>query len=282
MMKCSTPIFQLKILVHGKPVQEYHHDSRTFIEGRVGSNFELEMKNLTHRKLLAHPTVDGLSAMTGKEASMKDDEGYIIHPYQTFQVPGWRLNNEEVAQFFFAGGGKSYAEKTGKGKDKGVIACAVWEEEIKFYEPNWYRSSRSGLFTLDRGVNPHGLPTDDIGDGTCSLTHTTTNATFDNEQEVASCNMAFEEKTIGALSIEPECSLNNIGTGFGKKAQHNVYTVTFNKATTDPIVIATIYYDNLEGLRNRGIKISKKNQKTNLPNPFPADKDCTPPPGWRG
>lgn len=300
-MKCSTPVFQLKVLVNGKPIQEYHKDGNTFVEGRVNSNFELELKNLTCRKILVHPTVDGLSAMTGKEASMKDDEGYVLSPYQVMRVPGWRLNNQEIAQFVFAGSGQSYAEQTGKGKDKGVIACAVWEEEIKFFEPNWYHNSTSGIFTLDRGIR-YG----NSGGGTYSantpvqdsVTNVDLNDSFSGESQTIStlsldsCNLNLDHSNpVNVCNVdlcssvsfgEQQKTSNNIGTGFGKKANHRVYTVTFNKSTSDPIVVATIYYDNIAGLKNRGIKISKKKQATSLPNPFPADKGCAPPPGWRG
>ena len=87
-----------------------------------------------------------------------------------------------------------------------------------------------------------------------------------------------EEKTSGSLNVG---SVNNLGAGFGKTADHKVQTVTFIPTTTEPTVVATVYYDDLQGLRHRGIKISQRKKKDGLPNPFPKDEGCKPPHGWR-
>ena len=64
MMKVSLPVVQVHVVIDNRPIQEYRDPKgNTFIEGRQGSNFELDMRNLTGRRLLVHPTVDGLSCM---------------------------------------------------------------------------------------------------------------------------------------------------------------------------------------------------------------------------
>jgi len=253
MMKMSIPVFQLKVVINEKPIQEYHKDELTFVEGRQGSNFELELRNLTPRRLLVHPTVDGLSAMNGKEASKNDSEhGYVLPPYCTTRIPGWRLSDKEVAAFFFAGEGKSYAEQKGGGRDKGVIACAVWEEKVPEYR---IYSSHMDL-NMCRGITP--LP------------------------ESAT-------KGIGGMSVncctgeEPTAaSVQNLGAGFGERTEHQVQSTTFEPATTEPTCIAVIYYDDLQGLKARGIKIQGFECGFGLPNPFPKDRGegCEPPCDW--
>jgi hypothetical protein len=70
MMKASSEVFRLQVLVNHKPIQEYRGPSNTtFVEGKEGSTFELELTNLTARRILVHPAVDGLSIMTGQSAS---------------------------------------------------------------------------------------------------------------------------------------------------------------------------------------------------------------------
>lgn len=265
MMKTYAELFQLKILIDGKPIQEYHKDGRTFVEGRRGSNFELELKNLTCRRILVHPTVDGLSAMSGKEASRLDNDGYVLHGFQTAVIPGWRLNDDEVAHFFFAGDGKSYAEKTGKGRDKGVIACAVWEEKVIVRpETCFFSSSAPCAGELNTEMNSATM------EWMPSASH--------------------ETKTSGSITRGArkrgmrmnKVATQNLGTGFGERTQHEVHTTTFDKATDEPVVVATIYYDDLKGLRARGINIQRQRKRNRFPNPFPKDKGCTPPSGWRG
>jgi hypothetical protein len=264
MMKTYAELFQLKVLIDGKPIQEYHKDERTFVEGRQGSNFSLELTNLTPRRILVHPTVDGLSAMSGKEASRLDDDGYVLHAFQKTTIPGWRLNNDEVARFFFAGAGKSYAEKSGKGLDKGVIACAVWEEKQIIVPETVYYSSNELHTEMHSEEQCSGslswMPSD----------HHPRNRSITRGRR----------HTKGGMHVNC-CSTQNLGTGFGERAQHEVHTTTFDKATDSPVVIATIYYDDLKGLRAQGINIRRQKSKR-LPDPFPADKGCNPPNGWRG
>jgi hypothetical protein len=77
----------------------------------------------------------------------------------------------------------------------------------------------------------------------------------------------------------------NLGTGFGKQAEHRVCNTTFVSENDEPNAIAVIYYDDFHGLQKRGIRVNRSavhNRKVRLPNPFPRDTGCTPPDGWRG
>lgn len=272
MMKISSEVFRLQILVNKKPVQEYRGTGgNTFVEGKHGSNFELEISNLTVRRLLVHPTVDGLSAMTGKEASKNDwEHGYVLNAFQSMRVPGWRLNDKEVAKFVFAGEGGSYAEQSGHGADRGVIACAVWEENYQFtyltdpgkLHKESHKPAQSPLFYDYRP------PTYNYGGGGRFTSHS------------RSCNLG-EQPTAGSLGDVACYTAQNLGTGFGKKADHQVITVSFTPQQEQPNCIAVVYYDDRQGLQRRGINISKKKEHR-LPNPFPKDTGCTPPDGWQG
>jgi hypothetical protein len=321
MMKYTSDLFQLKVLVNNKPVQEYHKGERTFVEGRQGSRFMLELTNLTHRRLLVHPTVDGLSVMTGKEASKNDNtEGYVLMPHQFLKIPGWRLDNDTVADFFFAGAGSSYAEKTGKPRNKGVIGCAVWEG--KQIEQPLCRSRSSWNSAFNEG----GLPEHNDGSGEvkCSANLNFSAETLAQMNEISgsdvlpvggitpvmSCAMpsCCEDEHSGDIQLDSSLSTErhsksatkgpggqsrnrvtrsvptqNLGTGFGDKTTHQVKEVTFVPQTTEPILIAAIYYDDYEGLRSRGIKLRRRNAvQPGIPDPFPKVTGCRPPNGWRG
>ena len=288
MMKLHSPLIQVKVFVNSKPIQEYHKDQQTYIEGRKGSNFELSLKNLTGGRLLVHPTVDGLSAMTGKESARNDhSHGYVLSPHREMRVPGWRIDGESVAQFVFAGGGKSYAEQTGRPKNKGVIAAAVWEERAG--ERFCYEKPPIGVYnphTFSRGVRDTPDPSRDTG--TSKQYPLYYDFSFTNcSIQPDSASYSGEEKCSGRMEerlrrSRKSSSVNNLGTGFGKKAEHYVVTIKFVAQQDTPTAIAVIYYDDKDGLRNRGIKISKKPQSDGLPNPFPKDTGCAPPHGWRG
>ena len=281
MMKVSSEVFRLQVLVNGRAVQEYRGPgNNTFIEGRENSKFELELTNLTPRRLLVHPAVDGLSTMTGKPAAQNDStDGYVLNPYQTMRVPGWRLNDKQVAQFFFAGQGQSYAEKSGQPLNRGVIACPVWEEKV---EPA-YIYSTTGLLrsTMHSGTQPMGSGGNNFSSSQSIYTNS------------VNCNAGLpvipESYTVTGHHTEEKCvggigggSTQNLGTGFGNKTKHEVVTVHFTPED-QPTCTAIIYYDTQEGLKTRGIKIHEKKQAPMLPNPFPKEPTgCKPPVGWNG
>jgi len=290
MMKVNTPLVQMKILVNGRPIQEYHKDQKVFVEGKRGSNFELSLRNLSARRILVHPTVDGLSVMTGKEASRNDhSEGYVLGPYQEMTVPGWRLDNDSVAKFFFAGGGKSYAEKTGRPLNKGVIAAAVWEAkqvEWFFHEmPSKVIANPQGIsFGSSGTTNIYSNPNDQTAAADCYYMDTLSYAGDSvSHGEKCGARNRGEEKCSGKITLE-SANVNNLGTGFGKQADHQVYTTQFTPERDEPNAIAVIYYDDVRGLRKRGIRVNKHCNQAgpNLPDPFPKDSGCKPPHGWNG
>jgi len=268
-MKVFSHLIQFKVLVSGRNIQEFNHSGNVFVEGKQGSNFELELTNLTGRQLLVHPTVDGLSAMTGKEASKNDSSnGYVLPPHSTMRVPGWRLDNDAVAKFYFAGAGQSYAEKQGGGADKGVIAAAIWEEKVRYRSPGIMRGSSLNSDCMSWGPQPGGLGLGNVDYQSKSI---------GGPDAAINCSVSGEEPTRGFVTTQ------NLGTGFGERTQHQVHEVAFNPETVEPTAVAVIYYDDRRGLMARGIKLSSgKKRNSGLPNPFPKDKGCTPPAGWRG
>jgi len=310
-MKVSTPLFQLKVRVSGKNIQEYHKDDLTFVEGKPGSQFELVIKNLSGERILCHPTVDGRSVMNGKQARKNDSsDGYVLNPYQETVIPGWRLNQEACAHFFFTGRGEeTYGEQMGdSGENKGVIACPVWQQAARLYQENIFREVKcsGGIIDVDGSESEFldffGAEGADAEEMPYAKANIEQRRPIDknSEQKIGSQTFGARElKTVnrsgkgikrkklkivcrgGGEGIRP-ASVNNIGTGFGEQTQHNVHTVQFKPRTKEPIVVATVYYDDLNGLRARGLKIGKKKTTRHLPDPFPADKACPPPAGWRG
>lgn len=296
MMKYSTPLFQMKVLVDGKPIQEYHKDDRTYVEGRKGSRFSLELTNLTPRRILAHPTVDGLSVMNGKEASRNDNtEGYVLMPHQTLKIPGWRLDNDTVADFFFAGGGGSYAEKTGKPRNRGVIGCAVWEQkEVPVFmgfmhetDPGPYPESSgewhpSEELTTSRfaAETPRDMP---VASSYCSNEIHPDMASAENCSKGIRNEVKCGGRGLRDFMRQHRRTQQNLGTGFGDRSTHQVVEVSFSAATEEPVLVAAIYYDDYEGLRSKGLRLPRRRQsQPAMPDPFPKASGCKPPHGWRG
>jgi hypothetical protein len=119
---------ELRILIKGKPITEYANNGNLFVEGREGSNFEIEFINRNPYRVEAIITVDGLSVIDGKEGSM-ESSGYLVEANDTLIVPGWKVNDGAAARFVFSGKNGSYATATtGSSRNSGVIGCMVYAE----------------------------------------------------------------------------------------------------------------------------------------------------------
>jgi len=105
--------YEVEVLVNGRPVKEYSHEFRTYIEGKQKTTFSLRLKNNSSVRKLFVPSIDGLSVMDGKECSF-DSSGYIVGPYSSITIDGWRTSDSEVAQFYFSDAKSSYRKRMGK------------------------------------------------------------------------------------------------------------------------------------------------------------------------
>src|SRR5690606_39012189 len=67
------------------------------------------------------------NAVTGEDAD-PSQAGYVLGPWQSTEITGWRKSLDEVAQFHFTRLPDSYAARTGRPDNVGVIGVAVFRE----------------------------------------------------------------------------------------------------------------------------------------------------------
>lgn len=103
------------------------HRGERWIEGTPGHRYGIRLASATGRRVLVVLSVDGINAITGQTAS-PSQAGYVLDPWQTTQVDGWRKSMEHVAQFVFTDVSGSYAARTSRPDDVGVIGIAVFDE----------------------------------------------------------------------------------------------------------------------------------------------------------
>jgi hypothetical protein len=75
--------------------------------------------------LLAIVSVDGVDAVSGETAGLQQS-GYVLSPWQRTAIRGWRKSLEETASFYFTALGDSYAARTGRPANVGVIGVALF------------------------------------------------------------------------------------------------------------------------------------------------------------
>ena len=245
------------------------HNRQTYVEGREGSNFILRLTNNTPNRVLAVPSVDGLSVLDGMAAG-RDSGGFVLEGRQTIDVPGWKLDSGTAAQFFFAGTkngrDESYVAQIDQDTmNKGVIGLRVYSEKRHYprYNDHSYGLSK-GLGSNTRGMNSatHGI----YGSSHNSI------ASLDS---VASLNSVTSAMACSTSSVTPETTL---GTGFGSETNFATTQTTFERA--DLLAQLVIYYGDSRQLAKVGIDVSQPTVRG--PIAFPADATgCAPPSGWK-
>lgn len=103
------------------------HRGEAWIAGTPGHRYAVRLHNRGGQRVLAVLSVDGVNAVSGQTAAA-DQRGYVLAPGQSIEVAGWRKSQHEVAQFVFTGLDDSYAARTGRPDNVGVIGIAVFDE----------------------------------------------------------------------------------------------------------------------------------------------------------
>jgi len=105
----------------------YEHEGRLYVAGEPHHQYELRIRSRTAARLLAVTSVDGVNVITGETASQQQS-GYVIGGWDAVTVEGWRKSLDDVATFYFTRLENSYAARTGRPNDVGVIGIALFRE----------------------------------------------------------------------------------------------------------------------------------------------------------
>jgi hypothetical protein len=121
---------------NGSPLEAVHVGDRTLVVGQAGQRYSIVLSNHTDHRFEAVVTVDGLDVVNGKPGSM-ENRGYVLLPFATLEIEGFRQSHAAVAAFRFASVGESYAAQMGSARNVGVIGVALFSERgDNFLDPN--------------------------------------------------------------------------------------------------------------------------------------------------
>lgn len=118
----------------GNPLEAVHVGDRTLVIGQAGQRYSLVLTNNTSHRFEAVATVDGLDVVNGKPGSF-DHRGYVLMPFATLEIEGFRQSTNAVAAFRFASVADSYAAQTGSARNVGVIGIAFFSERGDAFVP---------------------------------------------------------------------------------------------------------------------------------------------------
>lgn len=246
-------------------------DRQTYIEGREGSIFTLRIRNNNPARVLAIPSIDGLSVLDGKAAG-NNSPGYVVEAYATLDIAGWVVDNDTAAKFYFSGlredgGDESYVALSGQdATNKGVIGLKVFAEKPS-YNNMAFTTSAVPSGGLMRGISK-GL-----------ISPTVSSTTIDHSYSLTASNAVGGSlyNSSASFSDVTEPVEQTLGTGFGDATDFKTQKTEFKRG--DLLAMMVMFYDDARGLKKRGIDVSRPIPRT--PNAFPADQNgCLPPKGW--
>ncbi len=95
--------------------------------GEPDARYSLAIANDTGSAFELVASVDGLDVIDGRPASFAK-RGYIVDPFSSVVIEGWRTSEDTIAAFRFSSIEDSYAERMGDGRNVGVIGAALFRE----------------------------------------------------------------------------------------------------------------------------------------------------------
>ena len=234
----------------GSTLPTYVQDGKIYIAGMPGHRYGVRLRNHSDVRVLAVLSVDGVNAVSGESAN-PEQSGYVLGPHQDTEVNGWRKSLAQIAQFNFTNLGNSYAARTGRPDNVGVIGVAVFREKPLFWREgriaqappsDRYRPSRAGKSATS---NAQAAP---------------------SAQSAESSESRVPDKiATGRAQPKPEESL---GTGHGAREDSEVTYTKFVRASSQPDEIDSIWYDSYRNLVARGV-IIVQHPIAREPQPFP-------------
>lgn len=109
------------------PLDAVRAGDRTYVVGEEGHRYGIRLLNRTARRVEVVGTVDGLDVINGRSGSYHN-RGYILGPWETLDIEGFRRSEDEVAAFRFSRVSDSYAAQRGSARDVGVIGIAFFAQ----------------------------------------------------------------------------------------------------------------------------------------------------------
>jgi hypothetical protein len=128
-LRSAPPLIDLQVIDRedGRVLPRYPHHGQAWLPGEPGHRYAVRLRNAGAQRVLVVLSVDGINAVSGQTADPRQ-AGYVLGPWQTLEVAGWRKSLDAVAQFVFVDPAESYAARTGRPDNLGVIGIAVYRE----------------------------------------------------------------------------------------------------------------------------------------------------------
>lgn len=261
-----------------RPLPLIDHRGTTWVAGQPGDRYAVRLTNRTNARVMVVLSVDGVNAVSGETAAT-GQVGYVLSPWQTFDVTGWRKSDQETAAFYFTSITDSYAGRTARPQNVGVIGAAVFREWVAVRSmpapvepsppvpPPGTAADREERLSLRRGEAGAAGDLAAAARAQPSLGAAPPSASPAPaaREELA---RARPEAPAADRSAAPQES--RLGTGHGERVWSPVQQTTFERASSRPADVVQIRYDSHRNLVAAGVLPAPTPRVSPRPNPFPA------------
>jgi hypothetical protein len=251
----------------GASLPVYYHRGDYWVAGKPGAAYAISVRNKTGERVLAVTSVDGVNVLSGDAAGW-GQTGYVFGPYFNYQITGWRKSNSEVAAFEFSAASDSYASRTGRPDQVGVIGVALFKEQQpvqvqpQIQTPRPDHSSRRESFH------------DSLNESSATRQKSAP-APAPAAPPAPAAGMADRSsdgagERSGSLAAAPKQveKLEKLGTAHGQRETSVVSQTNFARLQTQPNEIIRIRYDSRERLIASGV-IREPVRPSPSPDAFP-------------
>jgi hypothetical protein len=222
----------------GQWLPETRHRGDTWVAGTPGHRYAVRLTNTTGQRVLVVLSVDGVNAVTGQTADPQQ-AGYVLAPWQSTEIMGWRKSMDDVAQFVFTDLPDSYAARTGRPRNVGVVGVAV------------FREARPVAYAPPPMPYPAPYERDEAARESAAQPAAKAGAPAPSAPSRADNAVASEE----ADTLQRQ----RLGTGHGQREWSQVSHTDFERATRSPSQVTELRYDDTASLVAMGV----------LPRPVP-------------
>lgn len=246
----------------GCAIPAHYYRGEYWVAGSPGARYAIAIRNRLGERVLAVTSVDGVNVVSGATAAW-GQSGYVFGAGEAYQITGWRKSDADVAAFAFTAAPNSYAERTGRPANVGIIGVALFRERLAAVVP---QISRRGAVAEQRSERANDAA------GYASAAPAAPAAGAADSLAKSAGNIVRP----AAQPAEP-----GLGTAHGQRESSVVTHTEFERLQSEPNEIVRIRYDSMENLVAMGV-IAPRGRMAREPNAFPgaADRSYVPdPPG---
>ena len=228
----------------GETLTAWRHRGASYVAGRPGDRYAVRLTNHSAGRVLIVLSVDGVNAVSGDTAAVTQT-GYVLAPYQSAEITGWRKSYSEAAAFYFTALPDSYAARTGRPDNVGVIGAAVFRERVAEPVGGWYQPAPS-------------------------MAKESAGASGRLEQErPAAADAAAPKSEPARRAQNAVADEKKLGTGHGEREYSPTSQTAFERASSSPAEVVQVRYDSYANLLASGV-IPRPRPLPRQPDAFPS------------